>query len=187
MEGRAPRWARDRSGERVGCARPVPNRFQPLGDGPVAAHDGHAPRVTARGVTHDPVDIARRACEAGWRRPKPDYATVNALAHPDHELFTVQSLVEGGSYRGAEGFRRWLESWRELFGEDWQCALEDAAAIADNRVLITARVKARGLGGGVPVDQGFWMVMSVRDGKLTRTEVYTDRERALEAAGVVGG
>jgi ketosteroid isomerase-like protein len=36
----------------------------------------------------------------------------------------------------------------------------------------------------VPVDQRVWMVMSLRDGKASRTEVYTDRERALEAAGL---
>jgi ketosteroid isomerase-like protein len=132
-------------------------------------------------VSHKNVEIARRLCEAGWR-PKPDYATVNALAHPDHELFTVQSLVEGGGYMGAEGFRRWLESWNEMFGEDWKCMIEDATGLDDDRVLITARVNARGLRGGVPVDQRFWIVIRLRESKASRTEVYTDRDRALEAA-----
>jgi hypothetical protein len=46
-------------------------------------------------MSQENVEIARRACEAAWRRPQPDFDTLNALAHPDHEMFTVQSLVEG--------------------------------------------------------------------------------------------
>ena len=30
------------------------------------------------------VEIVRRAMEAANRRPKPDFATVNDLYHPDH-------------------------------------------------------------------------------------------------------
>jgi hypothetical protein len=47
-------------------------------------------------MSQENVEIVQRACAAAWRRPKPDFDTLNALAHPDHEMFTVQSLVEGG-------------------------------------------------------------------------------------------
>jgi ketosteroid isomerase-like protein len=100
-------------------------------------------------------------------------------------MFTVQSLVEGGGgYRGAQGFREWLASWGEMFGEAWESAVEHARAIDDERVLVTGWMKARGMRGGVPVEQRFWVLMRVRDGKLTRSEVYTDRDQALEAAGL---
>ena len=57
-------------------------------------------------MSQENAEIARRACKAAWRRPKSDFDVLNALAHPDHEMFTIQSLVEGGpGYRGAEGFR----------------------------------------------------------------------------------
>ena len=45
-------------------------------------------------------------------------------------------------------------------------------------------IEARGSGGGVPVEQRFWVVMTVRSRKVTRSEVYTDRDQALEAAGL---
>jgi ketosteroid isomerase-like protein len=45
-------------------------------------------------------------------------------------------------------------------------------------------MRARGLRGGVPVEQRFWVVMTVRGGKATRSEVYTNREQAFEAAGL---
>jgi ketosteroid isomerase-like protein len=130
------------------------------------------------------VEIARRACEAAWRRPKPDFDTLNALVHADHEMFTVQSLVEGGGYHGARGFREWLASWGEMFGEAWESSVEQARAIDGERVLVTGWIKARGSRGGVPVEQRFWVVMSLRDGKVTRSAVYTDRDQALEAAGL---
>ncbi len=135
-------------------------------------------------MSQENAEIARRACEAAWRRPKPDFDKLNALAHPDHEMFTVQSLVEGGGYRGAQGFREWLVSWGEMFGEEWESSVEEARAVDDERVLVTSRIKARGSGGGVPVEQRFWVVMTVRSRKVTRSEVYTDRNQALEAAGL---
>ncbi|MFL5871166.1 MAG: nuclear transport factor 2 family protein [Solirubrobacterales bacterium] len=125
--------------------------------------------------------MASRACEAAWRRPKPDLGTLNEVAHPDHIMFTIQSLVEGGGYRGAEGFRRWLASWAEMFGEDWDSRVEDAVEVSPDRVLITGRIRFTGQGGGVPIDQQFWVAMTLRDGKLIRSEVHTERDRALAA------
>jgi ketosteroid isomerase-like protein len=135
-------------------------------------------------MSQENVQIARRACEAAWRRPKPDFDTLNALAHPDHEMFTVQSLVEGGGYHGAQGFREWLASWTEMFGEDWESIVEEVSASNDQQVLVTGRIKVRGSRGGVPVDQRFWVVMSVRDGKVARSTVHTNEAEALEAAGL---
>ena len=100
-------------------------------------------RDTARAMSQENVEIARRACEAASRRPKPDFDTLNALAHPDHEMFTVQSLVEGGGYKGARGFREWLDSWGEMFGQDWTSSVEQAKAVDDKRVLVTGWIKAR--------------------------------------------
>ena len=135
-------------------------------------------------MSEENVEIARRMCEAAWRRPKPDYETINQLGHPDHEMFTVQSLVEGGGYRGAQGFREWLASWNGMFGEDWESSVEHAEAVDAERVLVTGHMRARGQLGGVPVEQEFWVVMNIRDGKVIRSAVYTDRDQALEAAGL---
>jgi hypothetical protein len=135
-------------------------------------------------VADENVEIARRACEAAWRRPKPDVETLNLVAHPDHMMFPIQSLVEGGGYQGAEGFRRWLASWSEMFGEDWESTVEEAVAAGPDRVLVTGRIKFTGTGGGVPVDQRFWVAMTVRERKVIRSEVHTEHDRALAAVGL---
>ena len=139
--------------------------------------------LRALGSSADDVEIACRACEAAWQRPKPDVETLNEVADPDHMMFPIQSLVEGGGYRGAEGFRRRLASWSEMFGEDWESTVEDAASGGPGKVLVTGRIKFTGAGGGVPVDQRFWVAMTLRDAKLIRSEVHTEHERALAALG----
>jgi hypothetical protein len=107
----------------------------------------------ALGSSADNVEIARRACEAAWRRPKPDVETLNAVADPGHMMFPIQSLVE------------------------------DAISAGPDRVLVTGRIKFTGSGGGVPVDQRFWVAMTLRDGKVIRSEVHTERDRALAGLG----
>ena len=87
-------------------------------------------------------------------------------------------------YRGAQGFRDWLASWTETFGEEWEISFKQARAIDDERVLVTGWTKAQGLRGGVTVEEEFWLIITVRGGKVTRAAVYTDRVQAREAAGL---
>jgi ketosteroid isomerase-like protein len=71
-----------------------------------------------------------------------------------------------------------------MFGEDWDSSVEETKAVDSERVLVTDWMRARGSRGGVPIEQRFWVVMVVRDGKLARSTVYTDESQALEAAGL---
>ena len=135
-------------------------------------------------MSEENVEIVRRALEAGWRRPKPDFATVNDLFHPDHELLSSAARVEGGgSERGAQGFREVLGGLDEAF-ESWELSIEQVRSIDKERVVVDALMTAQGKRGGVPVQQRFGYVVTVRDGKLTRTEGYPSFEEALEAAGL---
>jgi ketosteroid isomerase-like protein len=127
------------------------------------------------------VEIARRAYEAGTRRPKPDLETVNALYHPDHELVTPLSRLEGTTFRGAAGFREWLTSRPD----DWDSMafeVDEARAIDDTRVLLAGTFSARSRRGGVPVEQEQGVIVTVRGGQVTRTEAYNSVAEALSAA-----
>ncbi len=128
----------------------------------------------------DIVEIARRAYEAGTRRPKPDLATVNALYHPDHELVTPLSRLEGTSFRGAAGFREWFTSRPD----DWESMtfrLDEARAIDESRVLLVTTFTGHGRRGGVPVVQEQGLIVTVQDGKVTRTEAYNSVDEASSA------
>ncbi len=135
-------------------------------------------------MSEENVEVARQAAVAAVRRPKPDFDTVNALYDPDHELVSGISRVEGRTYRGAQGFREYLIDMRDTFGESWRVSIEGGRSIDDERVLLIVVGKAQGSGSGVPVEQRMGQIHTLRDGKVTRTEVYASPDEALEAAGL---
>jgi len=58
-------------------------------------------------MSQENVEIVRRGIEAASRRPKPDFATIDDLFHPDHEFVSLASAFEGGSYHGARDYHDW--------------------------------------------------------------------------------
>ncbi len=93
------------------------------------------------------------------------------------------SPVEGGTYRGIEGvanhFVEWMEPWKEH-----QIEPEEFIDCGDDRVLVTIHVIARGAHSGMQIDQRFFQVYTVREGKISGMVEYVDRAVALEAAGM---
>jgi ketosteroid isomerase-like protein len=135
-------------------------------------------------MSQENVEIVRRGIEAVIRRPKPDFATINDVYHPDHELISRVNALEGGSHRGARGYRDWL-----LGAEDalpWESRLEKVTEIDDHRVLAVTPTRSRGPSSGVAVDERSACVVTVRGGKIIRTEVYRSAEDALKAVGLEG-
>lgn len=127
----------------------------------------------------DNVEIARRAVEAAVG-PNPDFATINALYHPAHELHSAIDI--GGQARtGAHGFREWRAEIDETL-QSWELAIEEATAIDDDRVLLVWTATVVGKRSGASAAQHGVAVMTLRNGKVTRTESYSTREQALEAA-----
>jgi ketosteroid isomerase-like protein len=134
-------------------------------------------------MSQENVEIVRRAYTAATRRPKPDFATVNALYHPDHEFVSLTSQVEGRSFVGVRGFRDVLNSLGDTW-ESWEITAQQIRSIDAERVLVIVVFTARGRRGGVSVERHFAHMETFRDGKVVRTEAYNSPEEALEAAGL---
>jgi ketosteroid isomerase-like protein len=134
-------------------------------------------------MSQENVEIVRRAHEATLRQPKPDFDTINALYHRDHELLSVQERLEGGVRRGAQGYRGWLaevaESW-----ESWDAAVKHVESIDDDRVLVDLAWTGIGRRSGVRLEQSQFWIVTVRGEKIVRSEIFSSREEALEAAGL---
>ena len=134
-------------------------------------------------MSRENVEIVRRALEAAVRKPKPDFATVNSLYDPDHELVTPISRLEGDTLRGAAGFRTWLTE----IGEDWaswEARIDQLTEIDQNRVLVVWWFIASTRRSGVPIEQQNAFVVTVRNGKVVRSDNYSSPEEALEAVGL---
>jgi ketosteroid isomerase-like protein len=119
-----------------------------------------------RGVEH-----FRRTGEALW-----------ADLHPDIEMHD-HDIPDGTVYRGHEGWREWAAH----FAEAWESvSLEPQEYIdaGDGRVVLVARVAARGVGSGVEVERVEGVMWTIREGKTVRMDYYGSRAEALEAAGL---
>jgi ketosteroid isomerase-like protein len=116
-------------------------------------------------------------------RPKPDFATVNALFHPKHEFVDVTLAVGGEKVAvGAAGFRAWLEEMAETWDQREQ-TIEHAESVDRDRVLLVVRFKAESK-SGMRVDQRLGFILTSQAGKVLRTESYSSVHEAREAAGL---
>jgi uncharacterized protein len=93
------------------------------------------------------------------------------------EFPDLEGVVRESAAR-SERLVRWLSSW-----EEWRVEPEDFIASGEH-VVVLCRYTGRGKGSGVDVDTHGAHLWTFREGKAIRLEVFSSRERALEAAGL---
>jgi ketosteroid isomerase-like protein len=115
----------------------------------------------------------------GWSHG--DFSVGADLLAPDFEWRQHAEAVEPGARRGVDiggSLRRIFEIYQDFRVEP------EEFLDAGEQVVVVSRVRATARGSGLRVDQRFTFVWTVREGQLVRNEVYSDREAALEAAGL---
>jgi ketosteroid isomerase-like protein len=83
---------------------------------------------------------------------------------------------------GFDAMRADYERWASAF-EEFRVTFEEIIDAGD-QVVAVAYHQGRGRTSGVNVDTRFYEVYTLRDGKVLRVDEYTEREEALEAAGL---
>ena len=107
--------------------------------------------------------------------------------HPEAEYraATQQAIEgEGSAFRGHDGIRRWFRELHDLY-EEIESEILEVRDLGD-RVVVVFRVRGRGTGSGVTLEQSLAQVVTVRQGKVIEIREYFTREEALEAVGVEG-
>jgi ketosteroid isomerase-like protein len=113
-------------------------------------------------VSRESIRIVEELIDAWNRR---DLAAALAHLHPDCELHPVETLEPvRGHDEFAAGFAHWFEAF-ENFSTD-----PEDFRVEDDRVLVAVTQRARGKGSGVDVEQRFYQLFSLRDGKVIRFE-----------------
>jgi ketosteroid isomerase-like protein len=135
-------------------------------------------------VSQDNVEIVRRGIEAAIRRPEPDFDTMNALFHPNHEFVSAaDSALEGGSHRGMGGYRAAIRDLEETVAS--RSRLEQVTEIDEDRVLAIMPTRFEGRSSGVAFDEErLAAVVTLREGKIVRTKVYLSAAAAIKAVGL---
>jgi ketosteroid isomerase-like protein len=130
-------------------------------------------------MSEENVEIVRRIAE--------DYAAgddqaVIAVIDPNVEFDASRFRPDGEIYKGLEAMLEAQRTWRGTFA-DWKLEILEVRDGGDD-VLVAGRESGRGKGSGAPIDQTFFAVFTLRDGKIIRWRHFSNRAEALEAAGL---
>ncbi len=123
-------------------------------------------------------EIAKRMYEALERD---DIEAFLADVDPYVEFYSLILEIEG-VFHGHEGVREWWSGIRTTF-PDWMPSLVEIRAFGD-RVVIHGRGSGSGAASGVGIDEDFWQVAELRDGRMTWYRAVRTEKEALEAAGL---
>jgi len=129
--------------------------------------------------------IWRSGIEAANRR---DFDVLVLALDPAFEIELTESLAGGytlpdlvGVHRGHEGY---LSVWQRL-NEVWDLRFETEEVIDfGDRLLAVGRVTAQGRRTGIALDAPLFSVITIRRGLFARQQDFSDRDEALEAAGL---
>ena len=114
---------------------------------------------------------------------------------PDHLLASLEEIfdpeivwtpaviggLEGGSYRGYDGIRRYYADREDVFGEG-EVHVLGCETVGDDAVI--AHVLSTGVGraSGAALEQELWMLARLRGGRVLAWTACTSRSEALGAA-----
>ena len=135
-------------------------------------------------MSEENVEIARRSFGALNRTLAEGADDFYGFLDAEIEWIPITTLLDGRTYRGPEGVRRWVEDMRR----DWavyEIKWKNGRDLGDGRVLTFGVWDCLGRRGGVQLtfDQAAWLI-ELRGGKMIRLQTFVDRAKALEAAGL---
>jgi uncharacterized protein len=123
-------------------------------------------------MSHTDVEVVRRLFSAFDEQ---EWEVVLDLLDRDVEWTPTE-----GTYRGHEGvvtaMAEWLEPWEEHTVE------AEEILEAQDRVLAVIHLTGRGAGSGMEINQRFFQLYEVRQGRIVRMVEYVQRADALDAA-----
>ncbi len=108
----------------------------------------------------------------------PDLATDDFV----WDMSNFHGWPEQQVYEGPEGAGAFLSTWLEAW-EDWELEVESLRDAGD-KVVALVRQHGTSKAAGMPVEMSFAQVFTLRDGKQSRMDMYSDRGEALASAGL---
>ncbi len=130
-------------------------------------------------MPHDPVQLAHLSVAAINAR---DLEAFCALCHPDVELVSQLSEVEGRPYRGYDGVARWFVDVDSLgFIRQTVDVVED---LGDGRVFMLGTSYFHAPVSGVELENRWGLIADTREGRTVRLRIYSDVGRARADVGL---
>ena len=110
----------------------------------------------------------------------PEYREVLGYLDPEVEWKTA---VLGQTYRG---YLQMAKVWDDYltWAQEYRVGLKEVVDLGDDRVYGVITVFAKAEAGGMPMNARLFDLYTLREGLIVRMEEYTERDQALEAAGL---
>lgn len=130
-------------------------------------------------MSEENMEVVRRGYEA---LAAGDFHVVLDLLDPGAEIRSARQSPDGGISIGHDGLLANFGRLEEAF-EDPRFEVEELVD-AGAQVMAIVRMRARGRGSGLEVEQTLAHVWTLRGGKGVALDIYLDRREALQAIGL---
>jgi ketosteroid isomerase-like protein len=136
-------------------------------------------------MSEENIEVARRIYEIFAKQGLTEQGVIAMIEagvlDPEAELDFRNAYPDGKVWRFEE-----METFFDAtpWGRSMRVEAESFRVAGDDRVLVFACIHSVGSGSGVEVEARTAHLLTFRAGRVVRTEVYTDRSKALEAAGL---
>jgi ketosteroid isomerase-like protein len=132
-------------------------------------------------MSQETVEVVRQAAEAIDRRDRTAWL---ALDHEECEVVALDDWPEPG-VRGAEAAWNFYGTVFDALDRIGRSGIGDVelADVGTDKVLAHLRNELSGK-SGAGVRFNFWVVVTLRQGKIVREHWFADHDEALEAAGL---
>jgi ketosteroid isomerase-like protein len=124
------------------------------------------------------LEITAAAFEAFARG---DIDGVLALADPDIVVYMPSTLPNSGTYRGHDGYLKWMGQWLEAW-EDFKIDVVEMTPVGSRHVVVDTRQHGVGVGSGIAVEQDMIYMTEIREGRFVALQLYPAHAEALEVA-----
>jgi ketosteroid isomerase-like protein len=129
------------------------------------------------------VELLRRIIEANRSDEiEAGTETIVALSDPSFEFRSVLSAVEGATYRGHDGVRRYLSDMADAW-QEWRNDADEILEIGPDTVLVNLHFRAVGH-SGTAVEAHSTAIFVFSNGKCLSIHSYPTRAAALEDVGL---
>jgi ketosteroid isomerase-like protein len=130
-------------------------------------------------MSHENVETIRRVYEGVNARME----VPRELFHPDYEFDNTELWPDLTDVLGFEAAEEAMREYWKMF-EAYHVEIEEVIYADEGRVVDVVRDGGRMSGADSEIWNRFFHVWTLRDGRIARLSVHSDRDRSLEAAGL---
>ena len=98
------------------------------------------------------------------------------------DMSQYEGWPEQQRYEGVDGAQRFVDDWTGAW-DDWEIEIEEIYDVGDE-VVVVVHQRGRARTTGMALDMAFAQTWTIRDGRLTRMDMYSDPSEAIKAAGL---